>query len=169
MPEGRREQVVAARDAMHKQGFFYVVNHGLSQATNDRMLDIGSIAFDEVGDEEKRQYEAKIKETGTYLGYKLPQYWHISNGVRDRITHYNLPRDVSKRQHPQALRPYLPEIQDMIKFTHCTVLNEVQKLLSLGLELPEDTLSDLHCFDETNHSFSIRDPKKKKRRQKVSG
>ncbi|KAI0321759.1 hypothetical protein OF83DRAFT_1097876 [Amylostereum chailletii] len=42
------------------------------------MLDIGSIAFDEVSDEEKRQFEARIKETGTYLGYKLPQYWVCS-------------------------------------------------------------------------------------------
>ena len=30
-PEGRAEQVRLARDATHKQGFFYVVNHGLDQ------------------------------------------------------------------------------------------------------------------------------------------
>lgn len=32
-PEGRAEQVRLARDATHRQGFFYVVNHGLDQAT----------------------------------------------------------------------------------------------------------------------------------------
>jgi len=31
-PEGRAEQVVLARDAAHKQGFFYVVNHGLEKS-----------------------------------------------------------------------------------------------------------------------------------------
>ncbi len=31
-PEGRAEQVRLARDATHKQGFFYVINHGLDQA-----------------------------------------------------------------------------------------------------------------------------------------
>jgi isopenicillin N synthase-like dioxygenase len=31
-PEGRAEQARLARDATHKQGFFYVVNHGLDQA-----------------------------------------------------------------------------------------------------------------------------------------
>jgi hypothetical protein len=31
-PEGRDEQVRLARDATHKQGFFYVINHGLDQA-----------------------------------------------------------------------------------------------------------------------------------------
>jgi len=152
-PECRAEQVQIARDAMHKQGFFYVVNHGFDLAQNQRMLDIASVAFEEISDAEKLRYQARIKETGTYLGYKLPQYWHIANGVRDRITHYNFPRDVYEREHPQALRPYLPEVQEMIKFTHCNILNEVQRLLSLGLELPENTLSDMHPFDDSNHSF----------------
>lgn len=31
-PEGRAEQVRLARDATHKQGFFYVTNHGLDKA-----------------------------------------------------------------------------------------------------------------------------------------
>jgi isopenicillin N synthase-like dioxygenase len=32
-PEGRAEQAQIARDAMHKQGFFYVINHGQDAAT----------------------------------------------------------------------------------------------------------------------------------------
>jgi non-haem dioxygenase in morphine synthesis N-terminal len=32
-PEGRAEQVRLARDATHKQGFFYVINHGFDKAT----------------------------------------------------------------------------------------------------------------------------------------
>jgi hypothetical protein len=39
------------------------------------MLDIASVAFEEISDAEKLRYQARIKETGTYLGYKLPQYW----------------------------------------------------------------------------------------------
>lgn len=152
-PEGRAEVAIIARDAMHKQGFFYVINHGLDKAEVDRMIDIAAVPFQQVADEEKRRYEAKIKQTGTYYGYKLPQYWHISNGVRDRIEHYNFTRDVSLREHPTALRPFLPEIQDFIEFTHKKVMNEVESLLSLGLELPENTLPDLHPYDESNHSF----------------
>ncbi|KAI0035420.1 Clavaminate synthase-like protein [Vararia minispora EC-137] len=171
-PEGRAEQVEIARDAMHKQGFFYVVNHGFDLAENQRMIDIASVAFEEVDDEEKARYQARIKETGTYLGYKLPQYWVIANGVRDRITHYNFPRNVHDRNHPEALRPYLPEIQEMVEFTHCTILHEVQKLLSLGLELPENTLSDMHPFDDTNHSFwrfMLYDPRSEEEERKTEG
>ncbi|KAH9994749.1 Clavaminate synthase-like protein [Russula vinacea] len=152
-PEGRAEQVRLARDATHKQGFFYVINHGLDQAIVDRMVDIAALSFDDVSENEKLHYQARIKETGEYLGYKLPQYWTIANGVKDKIEHYNIPRDASRREHPNVLRPFLPEVQRIIEFTHRDVLNEVQKLLSLGLELPENTLPDLHPFDETNHSF----------------
>lgn len=70
------------------------------------MFDIAALPFDEVDDEEKLRYEARIKQTGEYLGYKLPQYWvshptqqlrdirltlvqTIANGVKDRIEHYN--------------------------------------------------------------------------------
>jgi len=152
-PEGRAEQVRLARDATRGKGFFYVINHGLDKKSVDRIVDIAALAFDDVSEEEKLRYQARIKETGEYLGYKLPQYWHIANGVKDRIEHYNLPRDTSRREHPTVLRPFIPEIQSMIEFTHRQVLGEVQKLLSLGLELPENTLSDLHTYDETNHSF----------------
>jgi isopenicillin N synthase-like dioxygenase len=31
-PEGKAEQVEKARDAMHRQGFFYAVNHGLDKS-----------------------------------------------------------------------------------------------------------------------------------------
>ncbi|KAI0303679.1 hypothetical protein B0F90DRAFT_1310611 [Multifurca ochricompacta] len=128
-PEGRDAQVRLARDATHKQGFFYVINHGLDQAIVDRMVDIAALAFDDVSEEEKLRYQARIKETGEYLGYKLPQYWHIANGVKDKIEHYNFPRDVSRREHPTVLRRFLPEIQRIIEFTHRDVFNEVQKLV----------------------------------------
>ena len=40
-PEGRAELAVIARDAMQTNGFFYVINHGLTQAqvSDDRPLD----------------------------------------------------------------------------------------------------------------------------------
>ena len=104
-PEGRAEQVRLARDATHKKGFFYVINHGLDKtivghaglslcATGlipfpqaDRIVDIAALAFDDVSEEEKLRYQARIKETGEYLGYKLPQYWVC--GVPPTTPHHN--------------------------------------------------------------------------------
>ena len=73
------------------------------------MVDVAALPFDDVNEDEKIRYQARIKETGEYLGYKLPQYWvrgvirsrlttvltidqHIANGVKDRIEHYNCER-----------------------------------------------------------------------------
>ena len=39
------------------------------------MFDIADIPFSQVSDAEKKAYEGRVKETGTYQGYKLRQYW----------------------------------------------------------------------------------------------
>ena len=97
-PEGRAELAMLARDAMREHGFFYVINHGLTQEQvggrqcdsapvytyhiglqEDRIFDIANVPFAQVSDEEKLRYNGKMLETGSYQGYKLRQYW-----VRDR-------------------------------------------------------------------------------------
>jgi hypothetical protein len=39
------------------------------------MFDIADIPFARVSEEEKRIYVARMKETGSYQGYKPRQYW----------------------------------------------------------------------------------------------
>ncbi|KAK0235420.1 Clavaminate synthase-like protein [Armillaria nabsnona] len=67
--------------AMETHGFFYVVGHRLSPIDNH------------VSDDKKRQYEAKIQQTGSYQGYKLRKFWvgesHIDNRVRDEVEIYS--------------------------------------------------------------------------------
>lgn len=41
----------------------------------DRMFDIADVAFGQVSDQEKKAHEGKVKDTGSYQGYKLRQYW----------------------------------------------------------------------------------------------
>ncbi|PCH36841.1 Clavaminate synthase-like protein [Wolfiporia cocos MD-104 SS10] len=144
--EGRAELTQQVCKAMKEQGFFYVINHGYTQAQNDRIFDIADIPFSLVSDEEKRAYLGNVKHTGTYQGYKLRQYWHIDAGVRDQIEHYNITRDVTKRQHPKAMRPLLPEVEAFAKFNHHNVLHPILRLLALGMELPEDTFVNLHNY-----------------------
>ena len=74
-------------------------------------------------------------------------------------------RDISKRAHPPALRPFLPEIAEFARHNHEEVLHQILRfhfrflhranifnflcalrLLALGLELPEDTLVNLHGY-----------------------
>ncbi|KZT08212.1 Clavaminate synthase-like protein [Laetiporus sulphureus 93-53] len=151
-PEGRAQLALRVRDAMSKEGFFYVINHGLTQAQNDRMFDIADVPFSLVGDDEKKIYTGDFEKTGVYLGYKARQHWHINGGVRDQIEQYNMDRDVSKSEHPKALRPFLPEIDAFSRYCHYDILNPILRLLALGLELPEETFVNIHGFEDNNET-----------------
>ncbi|KAJ7820017.1 Clavaminate synthase-like protein [Mycena olivaceomarginata] len=151
--EGRAELAVQAAEAMKTQGFFYVINHGYTSAQTERMFDIADIPFSGVSDEEKSSYSGKMKETGSYQGYKPRQYWHIDNGVHDQLEHYNINRDVTKRQHPEAVRPFLPEIEAFARHNHFNVLHPILRLLARGLELPEDALVNLHGFESVGETY----------------
>ena len=76
-PEDRVTLANEVRDALNTTGFFYVMNHGFTQEETDRMFDIANVPFSQVGDEEKQAYAGNIKETGTFQGYKLRNYWVI--------------------------------------------------------------------------------------------
>lgn len=145
--EGRLALVSQLKDAMSNHGFFYVINHGYSKAQTERMFDIADVPFTQVTAEEKKTYIAKIKENGSYQGYKPRQYWHVDNGVRDQVEHYNFNRIVTKHQHPEPLRPFFPEIDAFARHNYEHVLYPILRLFALGLELPEETLVDLHGFD----------------------
>ncbi|KIO11433.1 hypothetical protein M404DRAFT_20862 [Pisolithus tinctorius Marx 270] len=141
------------RDALLTHGFFYVVNHGYSQAQTDRIFDIADVPFSCVSDEEKRLYADIDQETGWYRAYKLRQYWHIDAGVRDHIEFINIDRDVHKQGHPEALRPFLPEVEEFARFNHTNVLLAVLRLIALSLELPEDALVKLHNCNDLVEAF----------------
>ncbi|KAG6902465.1 hypothetical protein C0995_016327 [Termitomyces sp. Mi166 len=144
-PEGKAQLVQDVRNAMSTVGFFYVINHGYTQEQNRRIFDIAEVPF-AVSDEEKQKYVGKMKETGSYQGYKLRQYWHIGAGVRDQIEHYNIHNDVTAKEHPEALRPFLPELDAFARHNHFNVLLPLMRLLALGLELPEETFAEKHSF-----------------------
>ncbi|KAH9834993.1 Clavaminate synthase-like protein [Rhodofomes roseus] len=151
-PEGHAELSVQLRDAMTTNGFFYIVNHGLTQAENDRMFDITDVALCGVPEEEKRNYLANISD-GSNEGYKLRAYLHIDGGVRDQFEYYNINEDISCKQHPKAVRPLLPEVAEFAKFNHYRILHPLMRLFALGLELPEDTFVNMHNFEAVGESY----------------
>ncbi|KAI0689339.1 hypothetical protein BC835DRAFT_1407866 [Cytidiella melzeri] len=157
-PEGRKELAVAARDALRDIDFFYIVNHGLSQSETTRIFDIADFTFSQVSDKEKQEYQGNILETGSFQGYKPRQYWHVDGGVKDQVETYNINRDVTKRQHPQVLRPFLPEISAVAKHNH-SVLHTILKLLAIGLELPEDTFVNQHRWDANSETYALSYPR----------
>ncbi|KAJ7092790.1 hypothetical protein B0H15DRAFT_162501 [Mycena belliarum] len=151
--QGRAELALQVSEAMRTHGFLYVVNHGYTTTQTERMFDIADVPFSGVDPEEKHVYAGRMKEAGSYQGYKPRQYWHIDNGVRDQLEHYNINRDVTKRQHPEAVRPLLGEIEAFARHTHFNVLHPILRLLALGLELPEDALVNFHGFSAVGETY----------------
>lgn len=150
--EGRAELVIDVRNAMSTVGFFYVVNHGYTTEQTRRIFDIAEIPF-RVSDEEKKKYVAKMKEHGTYQGYKPLQYWLVDAGVRDQIEHYNIHEDVKRKEHLEALRPFLPEISEFAEHNRFNILVPLLRLLALGLELPEDTFVKQHDVEAPSDTW----------------
>lgn len=98
-------------------------------------------------------YTYDIMGTGSNQGYKPRNFWHIDAGVLDQLEHYNMNHDVSKKEHPQALRPLLPEIEAFARFNHFNVLHPILRLLALGMELPENSFVDQHGFDTDGATY----------------
>ena len=73
--EGKDQLAKQIDEAMRTQGFFYVINHGVSAEQIERMTDIGWTVLSETPMEEKKRLEARIQETGLYDGFKLRNYY----------------------------------------------------------------------------------------------
>ncbi|KAI6039147.1 hypothetical protein EDC04DRAFT_2879668 [Pisolithus marmoratus] len=154
-PEGRAELVPQLRDALRTNGFVYAINHGYSQAACDRIFDIADVPFTAVPPDEMNIYNASIDKAGYYAGYKPRKYWKVDaeNGIMDQIDNYAMNFDVTQRPHPQALRPFLPELDAFARHNHFNILHPILRLIALSLELPEETLVDKHNFDRAGKTL----------------
>lgn len=111
------------------------------------MFDIADIPFSAVADDEKQIYASTRKQNGIVQGYTSVQYADVDGRVHDQLEQYCIHRDVTKRRHPEALLPLLPEIREFSKYNHFNVLYPILRLIARSLELPEDTLLNKHAFD----------------------
>jgi hypothetical protein len=73
--EGRKELAKTLNYAMREHGFFYVINHGISEEEIERQVDIGYTVIEETPLEEKKALESKIEQKGVYRGFKLRNYY----------------------------------------------------------------------------------------------
>ncbi|TFY61750.1 hypothetical protein EVG20_g6940 [Dentipellis fragilis] len=112
----RDELVDTISRALQRDGFFYVVGHGLDPEKLHRQFSISQLTFEGVSQEEKEVHRAPIAEEGSFIGYKLQKYWEITNGIRDRIEHYNfyLQQLDPITRHPKPIQPYVEEIKAFI-------------------------------------------------------
>ncbi|PNS16803.1 UPF0676 protein [Sphaceloma murrayae] len=152
-PEAQQALAKQLDYAMRTQGFFIVVNHGVSKETIDRQVDIGHHVITKTPLEEKKRLEGQMKQQGNYQGFKLRNYWTIDQGVKDQIEQYNWHRDLSLREHPSTLQPFLPEIQELNDHLHKVVLYRILTLFALALKLPPDFFVQRHRYEVHDESW----------------
>ncbi|SMR57709.1 unnamed protein product [Zymoseptoria tritici ST99CH_1A5] len=147
-PGGKQKLANQLRDAVHNVGFFYITNFGLSQEDVDRQFAIGKEIF-ALPEEEKLKHRADL-ENGHYSGYRPKGTIEMFPGLRDNVEMYNVFKFLPEleRSQPDVINEHRAEIE---KFQRHIAEDTVQKLLvliSIVLELPEDTLSNGHKYND---------------------
>ena len=152
-PEARQALANQLNHAMRTQGFFIIENHGVPVETIDRHVDIAHHVITNTPAEEKKRLEGTMKKTGSYQGFKLRKYWTIDQGVRDQIEQYNFNRDLTVREHPSTLKPFINEVQELTDYCHKVILYRMLTLFAISLELPEDFFVKVHDYDTFDESW----------------
>lgn len=138
--------------AMSTQGFFVIVNHGISEGKITRMVDIGHTILNRTPQEEKDRLRADIVGKGEYPGFKPRGHWKLSGA--DSIENFNINRNMDLHEQPQALEPYRQEIQEIVDRVHKDVLHKLLQLFALALEIEhEDFFVKLHQYEKHDESW----------------
>ncbi|KAH8803565.1 hypothetical protein F5884DRAFT_847287 [Xylogone sp. PMI_703] len=150
LPDGKQQLAEQAKDAIHRIGFFYVTNFGLSQEEVDRQYAIGKALF-ELSTNEKLQYIANLDQ-GEYIGYKPAGLREVVPGIGENTEVYNVPKFIAdyKRNHPAIIQKNLSEIERFSKHVHYQIVNKLFALFAIIMELPENYFIDRHLY--TNKS-----------------
>ncbi|CAO1621569.1 unnamed protein product [Parajaminaea phylloscopi] len=129
-------------DAFNNVGFIYAVNHGLSYEQVLRQFAIGQYLLNNVSDEDKEKYRAKIVEQGSFVGYKTQGRWQL-DGVQDRIEQCNFGSQsfqpgVAEKTFPASIQPLIPEILEFARFNHAQIFRKLLAIFSRVLKLDSE-------------------------------
>lgn len=151
----RRELADKVHKAMSTQGFFVIVNHGISEETITRQVDIGHTILKRTPQEEKERLKADLLGKGEYPGFKPRGHWKTAGDKPDAIENFNVNRNMALHEQPKALEPFRGEIQDFVDTVHKDILYKLLRLFALALEIEdEDFFVKLHDADKHDESWA---------------
>lgn len=83
--DARKALAEEIRLAMTTQGFFKIINHGLTEEDISRQVDVGHTILNRTRHEEKQKLKAPMVEEGSYRGSKPRGEWRDGKSeVRDK-------------------------------------------------------------------------------------
>lgn len=147
-PGGKQALANQLQEAVHKVGFFYITNFGLSQEQIDRQFAIGREVF-KLPTEQKLKYRADL-EHGNYNGYRPLGSIELLPGRRDNVEMYNVFKFIPEleRSQPAIILDHKAEIEHFQRHIAQDTVQKLLTLISIILELPEDYLSNGHRYND---------------------
>lgn len=154
-PSARQALADQVHQAMTTQGFFVIINHGISEDTITRMVDIGHTILTRTPAEEKERLKADIIGKGEYPGFKPRGHWKTTGSKDgDRIENFNVNRDMTLHRQPATLEPYRNEIDHFIQTVHKDILYRTLRLFATALHIPdEEFFVKLHTYEKHDESW----------------
>ncbi|KAJ5375798.1 hypothetical protein N7517_007804 [Penicillium concentricum] len=148
LPGGKQRLAEQLKESVHKVGFFYVTNIGLSQDQIDQQFAIAK-AFFALPEEERLKYRAPLEE-GSYNGYRPLGAVDIRPGVKDTLEFYSIFKCIpeTERTQPEIIREYWTEIERFSRHVHEHISFKLLQLLAIMLELPEDHFLESHRYED---------------------
>ncbi|XP_051146970.1 flavanone 3-dioxygenase 2-like [Andrographis paniculata] len=137
-------------DACQKWGFFFLVNHGISEARMNGMIEAG-MEFFRLPEDEKNQYTADLyameygRDDVVYTSNKKFYLWRDSLRLHLQPHHFHLP------QNPQILRDAVVEYSEVIR----EMTKILMKAVSDAMELDNLKMQEALKMDEGFQIFIL--------------
>ena len=150
-PGGKELLANQLKDAVHKIGFFYITNFGLSQEEVNRQFAIGKEVF-ALSMDEKLKHKADL-DHGNYNGYRPLGAGELYPGLRDNIEMYNIFKFIPalERSQPDIINEYRPEIERFQRHIAEDVVKKLLILVAIILEIPdEEALVKGHLYNDSS-------------------
>lgn len=149
-PGGKQRLAAQLSHAVHKVGFFYVSNYGLSQEQVDSQFTLAKTLFD-LPTSEKEKFEIDYA-AADYNGWRRPGRGKIA-AVKDNVEIFNIPKftpDFAGRYPlPDLLKAHIEEIEVFARALHENVVVPLLRLFAIILQLPdEEYLVKQHTYEK---------------------
>ncbi|KAL3418518.1 hypothetical protein PVAG01_10234 [Phlyctema vagabunda] len=154
-PQTRRTLAKELLDGVTKHGFLTISNHGIPKPLYKSQVSLAHAVMT-LPPNEKAPYEATPEEDakGRYVGFKPAGQLGIKGGFHKTLDHYNiLTYDPENHQHPEILRPHMGEVNELISMIRSNILRKLLVLVSMILEVPEETVAASHAFGKESTEY----------------
>lgn len=146
-PDGKKQLAAQLKDAIHRIGFFYIINYGLSKEEVNEQFGLSARIF-QLPEDEKKKYQRNLNLPGGPLGFQVRG---SGPGQRENVELYDDPKwnhFFEDRPRPPPCDENKEQTERFCRHLHHHVLYRLLVLAAIILELDdEETLWRMHDYE----------------------